>query len=409
VRVPTYPHSKVYRLNAWLLVRVGDRSTMSKAQAGTAAPAEEEEWEDYEEEHEEEEEDTTIANSDVVMRYKKAAQWANEVLTEVVAQVKPDASVKAIAAAGDALVAQKVATLFRGVEKGSAMPTCVNVNGIVCHCNGTEGDVTIQLNDVVRIDLGIHIDGYVAMVAHTVHVTANGELNPEAKESAVIAAGNAVLDAAIRQLRPGNSTTEVAKVIEDCATHFGLNPVEGSLSHQLKRYIVDGFKVIPSKASSDHKVHEYEIQENSVWCLDIVLTTGKGSKLKERDMKPCVYKQAIDASYEPKLNAAFEARGEITNRYQYFPFSVASLEAPKAKLGMSELNKHGVTIPFPVLYEKDGEIVAHFKATVLVTPKKIEKVTGIPIQKGAAPLAAYPDELAAKAKLPISLVDKKKK
>jgi hypothetical protein len=63
-----------------------------------------------------------------------------------------------------------------------------------------------------------------------------------------------------------------------------------------------------------------------------------------------------------------------------------------------------------VLYEKDGEVVAHFKATVLVTPKKIERVTGIPIQKGAAAPAPYPDaELAAKAKQPISLVAKKEK
>ena len=382
---------------------------MSKAKQ--AAP-QEEEWEDVEEgeEWEEEEEDTTIANSDVVMRYKKAAQWANEVLAEVAKKAEVDASVKELCAMGDKLIMQKVATLFKGAEKGIAMPTCVNVNGIVAHCNGTEGDVKIQLNDIVRIDLGVHVDGYSAMVATTVHVTATGELNPESREAQCIAVGHQIMEAAVRQLRPGHSTTDVADLIEKMAAHYGLNPVEGVLSHQVKRYIVDGFKTIPPKASTEHKVHEYPIEPNTVWALDLVLTTGKGNRLKEKDMKPCIFKASIDSQYEPKLEAAFATRGEIQTRFQYFPFSVAALELPKARLGMSELNKHGVTAPLPVLYEKDGEIVVHIKSTVLVTAKKIEKVTGMLGQKGLpTPTPALPDDLMARAKLPLSLVDKKKK
>ena len=385
---------------------------MSKAQA-SKAQENAEEWEDVDEDEdeEEEEEDTTIANSDVVMRYKKAAQWANEVVIAVAALAVPGASVKAICVAGDDLIATKVQQLFRGVDKGAAFPTCVSVNSIVCHFNGTENDdVIIALNDVVRIDLGIHVDGYPVMVAHTIQVTANGELNPESKEAQVIAAGYATIDAALRQVRPGNNTTAVADVIEKCAAHFGLASVEGVLSHQLKRYIVDGWKAIPARATTEHKLHEYEIEPNTVWALDVLLTTSKGLRLKERDAKPCLYKATIDGAYEPKLEAAFAVRAEVSTKYQFFPFPVARLEAPKAKLGLSELAKHSSIVPLPVLYEKDGEIVAHFKVTLLVTDKKIERVTGVPLQKGAPTLPAYTDEdLAAKAKLSLALVKKEKK
>lgn len=384
---------------------------MSKKTA--AAPAEEE-WEDVaeegEEEYEEEEEDTTIANSDVIMRYKKAAQWTNEVLLEVAGMCKPGASVKELCKAGDALMVTKVAQAFRGVDKGAAMPTCINVNSIVAHCNGTEGDVTINAGDLCKIDLGIQIDGYPVLAATTVIASDNGEVpaDADAKKASAISAGWATMDAAVRQLRPGGTTADVSSIIEKCAAHFGLNPVEGVLSHQLKRYIIDGFKTIPCKHSSEHKVHEYNLEENTVWCLDLVLTTGKGMRLKEKDMKACLSKAAIDSQYEPKLQAAFEARGEIEKRFQYFPFSVAALENPKARLGLSELNKHGVMTPIPVLYEKDGDIVVHFKSTVLITPKKIEKVAGVPVQKGAPAPAGYADEELAKlAKLPISLKKKK--
>jgi len=343
------------------------------------------------------------------MRYKAAAKWANEVLTQVISQCKPGASVKLICKEADELIELKVSQNFKGVEKGVAFPTCISVNTIVCHFNGAEEDVTLAAGDVARIDLGVHVDGYPAYVAHTIQVTEDGKLS-DSREAHVISSTYAVLDAALRQVRPGNSTTVVTDVIEKAAAHFGLNAVEGVLSHQMKRYIVDGFKTIPSKNSAEHKVHDYDIEAYTVWCLDIVLTTGKGQKLKEKDIKPSVFKASLDTTYEPKLQAAFEARGEIANRFQYFPFGTNRLTNGKAKLGVSELARHGALVPYPVLFERDGEVVAQFKVTLLVSDKKIERVTGVTPQNGAPAPKAYTDEaLAAAAKQPLSLVKKEKK
>lgn len=385
---------------------------MSKAQQSKAQEADE--WEDVPEgdeeyDDEEEEEDTSIANSDVVMRYKAAAKWANEALTHVIGKCKPGASIKALCKEADELIEQKVGQLFKGVEKGVAFPTCISTNSMVCHFNGAEEDIALAAGDVARIDLGVHVDGYPAYVAHTVQVTDDGTLG-DTREAHAISSCYAVLDAALRQVRPGASTTDVTNVIEKAAAHFGLAPVDGVLCHQMKRYIVDGFKTIPLKNSAEHKVHEYEIEPYSVWNLDMVLTTGKGQRLKEKDTKAMIFKASIDSQYEPKLQAAFEARGEIANRFQYFPFGVNRLENPKARLGISELARHGALMPYPVLFERDGEVVAQFKVTLLVNEKKIERVTGIAPQKGAPAPKPYTDEaLIAASKMPLSLVKKEKK
>lgn len=378
-------------------------------------PAEEEEWEDVEEnedeEEAEEEEDTSLNNSNVVMKYKRAGQWCNEVMQEVLKLVKPGASVLEICKAGDKAIDDRCQKMFREEERGIAFPTSISINSCVCHNSPEEGDKTVlALNDLIRIDLGIHISGYSAHVAQTVHVTEDGKLNPESREAQAIAGAHATLDAALRQLRPGVNVYDVTEVIEGCAKNFGLTPIDGVLSHEIKRYVPDSYKAIPGKDVAEHKVHNYNIDPLSVWGMDIVLTTGKGTKLKERDAKPSVFKVAIDQEYQPKLTAAADVQKEIDEKFQTFPFATRNSTNKKCRLGISELVKHQALHPFPVLYEKDGEIVVQFKATAMIMPKKIERVTGLPPQEGAPKPAPYTDEaIAAAAKQPFSLVDKKKK
>lgn len=374
--------------------------------------AAEEEWEDVEEGEEEEEEDTTLNNSDVVMKYKKAAAWANESLQVVINATKAGAKVVDLCKLGDETITDKVQSMFRGVEKGIAFPTSVSVNACVCHNSPVPGEETtpqvIALGDVVRIDLAVHIDGYCAQVAHTLHVTEGGELIPDSKEANIITAAYAALNCALRKIRPGANTYEVTEIIEKAAAHFGVTPVDGVLSHMMKRYIVDGFRSIPSKKVPEHMVHEYTIEPAQVWTLDIVYTTGKG-KLKEREVRPSIFKVSLENNYATKMESARELQREVDTKFQTFPFGVRNLETKKARLGLSEMVKHGVVSPYPVLFEKDGETVAQFKVTLLVTQKKIERVTGLPMQKGPAPAPFTDEVLLAASKLSLSLEEKKKK
>jgi len=369
---------------------------MSKKTTDAHPPKEEEEWEDVEGEEEaaeEEEEDTTLNNTDVVAKYKQAATWANQVLKHVITLCKPGANIMEVCKAGDAMILEKVATSYKGVEKGIAFPTTISNGSCVAYLAATaeEGaDAVLVEGELARIDLGIQIDGYVAVVAHTIQVTADGLVKADSREGQLLTAAFQVMSTASRQLRPGTDFYEVTDIIEKAAAHFGFNPVEGVLSHQMKRYIVDGVKCIPGKNVAEHKVHSYDVQPASVFALDVVLTTGKG-KLKERDTKAGIFKISLESSYVPKLTAAQEVSKEIEEKFQTFPFAVRNIENKKARLGLSELVKHGAVTRYAPLYEKDGELVAQFKITVLVTGKKIERVTGVELQKGAPAPAPYTD------------------
>lgn len=389
---------------------------MSKKQVAEAV-APDTEWEDddgAEAEEEEEEEDPTINNPEVVNKYKKAAAWANEALQEVIKLCVADAVILDICKAGDDLINKLVTKMFKGVEtKGIGFPTTLCVNNCAAYESAVPGEdganKKLALNDVVKIDLGVQVDGFCAQVAHTIQVTVNGELNPDSREAQIITATHQVLDTAVRNLRPGTEPYQITDIIEKATAHFGFTHVEGVLSHQVRRFIVDNFNTIPGRSLPEHKVHSYDIEPMTVWVMDVVLTTGKG-KLREGDAKCGIYKQTLDTHPTPKLQASQEVSKEIDSKYGVFPFAVRNIENKKARLAMADLNKSGFLYRYAPLYEREGEIVAQFKMTVILTDKKIERITGVPLQKGApAPKPYESEELKAAAAQKFSLTEPKKK
>ncbi|XP_042401300.1 ERBB-3 BINDING PROTEIN 1-like [Zingiber officinale] len=56
----------------------------------------------------------------------------------------------------------------REIERGVAFPTCISINNTVCHFSPLGNDKTIlEEKDIVKIDMGCHIDGFIVVVART--------------------------------------------------------------------------------------------------------------------------------------------------------------------------------------------------------------------------------------------------
>ena len=53
----------------------------------------------------------------------------------------------------------------------------------------------------------------------------------------------------------------------------------------------------------------------------------------------------------------------------------------QAKLGLKECLEHELLVPYPVLAEKEGDVVAQFKVTVMITKGKTTALTGLPIDE----------------------------
>jgi len=224
----------------------------------------------------------------------------------------------------------------------------------------------------------LHIDGWISTVAHTVVIaedpTAKIEAGP--KRNAVLACAVAA-ESILANLKPGVTNNSITPLFQRAADAFGVNVVEGVLSHQMKRFVIDGNKVIIAKnVPGEQSVEEEEFELNDVFSIDIIMSTGEGKPVEKDEKKQMVFKRAVDQNYNLKMKVSREIFSKITTEHPTLPFSLRQYDDSRARLGMKECLEHELFTQYPVLEEKEGEFVAHMKYTVIMTEEGVQRITG---------------------------------
>lgn len=331
-----------------------------------------------------EEPENTIDDPSVVEKYKVAGEIVNRVLQTTIRACIVGASVKAICLKGDTLLIQETDKKYKNDEdmkKGVAFPTCLSVNNCICHFSPSRNDTDYVLkeNDVVKVDLGAHIDGFIAVVAHTFVVGATAENKCKGRAADVVLAAYHASQAALRLLMDGSNNYAVTDTVQKIAAEFKCKPIEGMLSHQLKQFKIDGDKtIIQNPTIGQKKEHDKcDFEKYEVYAMDVLISTGEGLG-KEQDTRVSIYKKT-EENYLLKLKASRAFYAEVKKKYGPMPFNLRNFEEEaKAKMGVNECVAHKLVEPFQVLYEKHNEYVAQFKYTVLILPKGLRIVTGYP-------------------------------
>uniref|UniRef100_A0A2N9IBI1 Peptidase M24 domain-containing protein n=1 Tax=Fagus sylvatica TaxID=28930 RepID=A0A2N9IBI1_FAGSY len=340
---------------------------------------------------EREEKEFDLTTPEVVTKYKNAAEILNKALQLVISECKPKAKIVDICEKGDTFIREQTGNTYKNVkrkiEKGIAFPTCISVNNTVCHFSPLASDETVlEEGDLIKIDMGCHIDGFIAVVAHT-HVLQEGPVTGRAAD--VIAATNAAAEVALRLVRPGRKNKDVTDAIQKVAAAYDCKIVEGVLSHQLKQFVIDGNKAVLSVSNPETRVDDAEFEENEVYAIDIVTSTGDGKPKLLDERQTTIYKRAVDRNYHLKMKAS------------------RALEEKRARLGLVECVNHELLQPYPVLHEKPGDLVAHIKFTVLLMPNGSDRITSHPLQE-LQPTKSIDNDPEIKTWLALGIKTKKK-
>ncbi|KHN18039.1 Proliferation-associated protein 2G4 [Glycine soja] len=148
---------------------------------------------------------------------------------------------------------------------------------------------------------------------------------------------------------------DVSDAIQKVAAAYDCKIVEGVLSHQMKQFVIDGNKDVLSLSNPDTRVDEAEFEENEVYAIDIVTSTGDGKPKLLDEKQTTIYKRAVDKSYHLKMKASRFIFSEISQKFPIMPFSARALEEKRARLGLVECVNHELLQPYPVLHEKPGK------------------------------------------------------
>lgn len=211
---------------------------------------------------------------------------------------------------------------------------------------------SLQEGDLAKIDLGAHLDGFIVQVATTVLVSSDPKASVSDKRAQVALGGYNAFLAAQRMIKLGANNRNVSEVVAKVCEEYGINPVEGALSHKLKKHLIDGSDVIMNKETPDKKVETFEFMPGDVIALSVYVSSGEG-KTKEGDFRTTVFKRELDQQYNLKMKNARAFFNEVNKKYPTLPFSISNFEDQiAAKVGVKECLNHDLLGPYPVIVEK---------------------------------------------------------
>jgi len=181
--------------------------------------------------------DTTFIDTPAILdKYKAAAVICDAALEKAISLCVADANISEVCGQIDAMIEKELTLVFsnkksKKLERGIAMPCCISVNEICGYYSPCPDDsMTLKAEDLVKIELGCHIDGYVANAAHTIVIGGKAEGK---KADTILAAYNAFL-AATRSIMVGGLNQDVTALIQKVCTDFEVDPLQGVLSHKTK-------------------------------------------------------------------------------------------------------------------------------------------------------------------------------
>lgn len=332
-----------------------------------------------------------LNNPDIVTKYRLAGDFANYALQEVLSASKPGVRIVELCKLGDAKILEKTNTVYNKpviikgekvkVEKGVAFPTSVSVNHILSSFCPSDNDETIlQVGDVAKIELGVHVDGYIATVVHTIVV---GESVATGRKADVMLAAQNALEASLRLLRPGTSSLEVARLAKKLGDAYSVSAVEAVGCNNMKRFVYQGAKEAPIKPKVEEKIEAFTVEEGDVFSMEMSFTSGPDGKVSGKDGIVTVYRRAVDVTYMLKLKASRTLFSEINTNAPVMPFCIRDFElklGAQAKLGLKEIVEHQLLNQYPVFVDKPGEVIATFHTTALVLSSGVLRLTGAPYQ-----------------------------
>jgi curved DNA binding protein len=285
----------------------------------------------------------------------------------------------------------------------------------------------LKAGDIVKVDLGCHIDGYIAVAAHTCIVPEQADAPPtlpnEATGNVAVAAYNAMLVAA-SAIAAGKKNAEVTAAVDRVAKAYGVVPISSVRMHQMKRYVLDGVKEVALKepaadeAEMEERVPDCTFEQFEVYAVDVALSTGDGNA-RPGSLRTTIFKRNVEQTYQLKVKASRALLAEVDKKFPTLPFSLRHLDdVRQARLGIPECVSHGLLTPYPSLHDHSG-VVAHFKCTVLLLPSGTVRVTGLdlpeyfktatePDEETQKVLASLQEETAKKAARKAAKKNKKK-
>ena len=357
-------------------------------------------------------------------------------------------SVGEICRLGTKFLQQLVDGVFRKSvqEKGIAIPVRLEKGEFVDGVSPEEGDKFqggfLEDGDIVKIVLGVYIDGYTAQASHTVVVRDYAEISQpetplEGSAADSVCAAYIATEALIGLLGITVSSQDAVKatvgkvngtrirwLVDTVAKAFKVQVVPGSRVRRIRRFLAgqdtvveeSDFKGVVWGALADEsdtlddaiaqEEEEIEAVPGEAWLIDIQMaaTSGKRGVVALREFQgydsilipsPTIFSRDFSIHYGLKLNASRGLLARTNALASVYPFKLSQVsdspaELRSSKLGLKENLNHHILVPHPIMTAEFIDSTGASSATNRTTKQLKAATTTIPVAREMTTVVLVP-------------------
>ncbi|MDP2926348.1 MAG: type II methionyl aminopeptidase [Nanoarchaeota archaeon] len=251
-------------------------------------------------------------------------------------------------------IAKKIEDKITELGGEVAFPVNLSIDDIAAHYHPTLEDTTTA-KGLLKIDLGIHINGYIADSAFTLDLSGNN------KHKELINASLEALEAALKTLDKNPSLNDIGKEIQKAIENKGFSPIVNLCGHSLERYNIHAGITIPNHANNNpNKL------DTGAYAIEPFATYGEGKIFEGPPSN--IY--CIVNFKTPRGPTARKILEYVWKKKQTLPFSLREVQekfGPMSRLALKELEQNKIIHSYPQLIEVSHKEVAQAEHTFIKT------------------------------------------
>ena len=288
--------------------------------------------------------------------WRKAGKIAAEALEYGKGLIKKDASLLE--------VSDKIENKINKLGGKPAFPVQISCDYFAAHYCADPDDKTIFDNQLVCLDVGVHINGAVGDNALTVDLSGNNK--------DLVKASRDALNNAQKILKIGISINEIGKIIQETIQSFNFSPIKNLSGHGLDLYNIHTKPTIPNFDNGNKE----KLKKHQIIAIEPFATNGVGMiyEGERANIFALKNKKPVRSPFARNILK------HIEEEYKTLPFTTRWLTKKfgvgKTNLALKELLNKGIIDKFPPLPEKNKGLVSQAEKTFLID-EKIEVLTKV--------------------------------
>lgn len=332
--------------------------------------------------------DTIILTDDIVTKYNTAASICGKVYSELKRGIVEEnqRNVRELTIFGNQRLKEELNTVYKKLKhKNIAFPVSISLNNCVGNyvydsSNPNSDYNTIKEDDVIKIELGVSIDGCISVLGDTFTISENDHINDAIKFL------DKMQTEIVKKIRHEETADEVRMYFESKCTDNDVFPIENCMSYQQGPGILRGddykymiFNYKKYYDANDYLISleniNYEFEEHDVYTINLSVIPTQDEEVKYKNIHESHIYRFNEYVYSLKLKSSRAFHSQVKSMHGNYGFEILPyLSDVKNRMGMKECVDNGILEKYPVVYVQPNVPVITKKFTILVGKKNSKVV-----------------------------------